>query len=180
MTQVATPQRGGATARGARPRKKLHRTFRLFLVDALIAILFALVLNVPLTGLALHEWLGIVIAVGTAAHLIQHSDWLRTTTHKLRSTAFKNQVNGVMTILLFVSFATVIGSGLVVSEVALPWLGIDTSGTAPFWLWLHLSSVAATIWLTAVHIALNWKWIGSTTNRYVVEPVLRWLDLEDW
>ena len=176
MTQVAS--RPQPTSRLANRPQRSNRTLRLYVVDVAIAALFLLVLNVPLTGLVWHEWLGIAVGVGSAVHLIQHTDWVRNTAERIRSTSLKNQVNGIMTVLLFVAYGTIIASGLVISEVALPWLGVNTSGSADFWLWLHLSSVTATIWLTALHIALNWKWIGTTTTRYVVKPLRRLVAME--
>jgi hypothetical protein len=153
-------------------RRPSHHTLRLFLVDLAIFATFVLVMDVPLTGLAVHEWLGIAIAVGLIVHLVQHTNWIATTTRRMfAATSWRNRLNYLMMVALFLAFVTVIASGLIISEVALPWLGISTN-PATFWVWLHLASVSAVIWLTALHVALNWKWIAITARRYLVRPLV--------
>lgn len=151
-------------------RKRPNRTRRLLAVDAVITLLFVAVMDVPLTGVAWHEWLGIALAVGSAVHLLQHTEWIVSTARKLRSTSLLNRANAAMTVLLLAGYATIAGSGLVISEAALPALGVTTDPTG-FWVWLHLASVGFTLWLTAAHVALNWTWIRTTVGRLVVRPV---------
>jgi hypothetical protein len=159
------------TAPKPRTRRSRHHTLALFLIDAALFAVFVLVMDVPLTGLAIHEWLGIAIAVGLVIHLVQHTNWIVTTTRRIfTATSWRNRLNYLMMAALFVAFVSVIASGLIISEVALPWLGITMSPPA-FWVWLHLASVSAVLWLTALHVALNWKWIATTLRRYVAKPV---------
>lgn len=125
---------------------------------------FLLVVNVPLTGLTLHDWLGILVGIGFIIHLQQHGEWIATTTRRFMSaSSFQNRVNYLLMAGLFVGFATIIVSGLLISEVALPWIGF-TPGGGTFWLWIHLASVGWVIWLTAIHIAMNWRWIGRSVR----------------
>lgn len=154
-------------------KPKRNRTLQLWLVDVALAVVFLLVMDMPLTGVAIHEWLGIGIGAGLVAHLVQHGNWLTTLTKRFTAaTSLSNRLNYIMTGLLFVAFFTIIGSGLVISEVALPWIGIVTSD-ATFWLWLHIISVDFVLVLTALHIALNWQWVVNTTKRFVVGPLGR-------
>ena len=160
------------TTRQTRPvRQGVGRTLKLWVIDVTLFAAFLLVMNVPLTGLTVHEWLGIAIGAGLVAHLVQHGNWLATVTHRFRTaTSLQNRVNYVMTGLLFVSFVSIIFSGLVISEAALPWLGIATASSV-FWLWLHLVSVNFVLLLTALHIALNWAWITNSFDRFVRKPL---------
>ena len=152
-------------------RRRLSRTLKLLIVDASLFTVFLLVMNVPLTGIAIHEWLGIAIAAGLTLHLIQHGDWLATVTKRFRNaTSMRNRLNYLMTGLLFVAFVSIIVSGLVISEAAMPWLGVAMSQSA-FWLWLHLVSVNFVLLLTALHIALNWQWIIANLSRHVLKPI---------
>jgi cytochrome b len=160
------------STRQAKPtRRGASRTRKLWIVDATLFVAFLSVMNLPLTGIAVHEWLGMAIAAGLIVHLVQHGNWLATLTKRFRSaTSFRNRLNYLMTGLLFFAFVSIILSGLVISEAALPWLGI---GTAPsvFWVWLHLISVDLVLLLTALHLALNWGWIVTSVDRFVVKPV---------
>lgn len=152
-------------------QRRLSRTHKLWIVDAALFAVFLLVMNVPLTGIAIHEWLGIAIGVGLVVHLVQHGNWLATISHRFRAaTSFRNRLNYVMTGLLFVAFVSIIVSGLVISEAAIPWLGIVMSQSA-FWLWLHLVSVNIVLLLTAFHLALNWQWIVANYTKFVLDPI---------
>lgn len=167
---TTTEERPIATAAG--PRRP-NRTKRLFVVDAIAALLFVLVMNVPLTGVAIHEWLGIAIAAALTTHLVQHADWVATMSRRFFSrTSLQNRLNYLLMFGLFIGFASITVSGLLISESALPWLGYHPEGSE-FWLWLHLSSVGWVVALAAIHIAMNWKWIVNATNRFLFGPLER-------
>jgi len=167
---TSTQERTAATT--SRPRRQ-NRTKRLFVVDAIAALLFVLVMNVPLTGVPIHEWLGIAIAAALTAHLVQHADWVATTSRRFFArTSLQNRLNYLLMVGLFTGFASITVSGLLISESALPWLGYQPQAS-DFWLWLHLSSVGWVVALVAIHIAMNWKWIVNATNRLVFDPLER-------
>lgn len=152
-------------------RRGMGRTRKLWVVDVTLFVIFLLVMNLPLTGIAIHEWLGIAIGIGLLVHLVQHGDWLATVTQRFRAkTSLRNRLNYLMTGLLFLAFVSIVLSGLVISEVAIPWIGITTTSSA-FWLWLHLVSINFVLLLTALHIALNWKWILKSIDRFVTKPL---------
>ena len=160
-------------ARADRPTKRRRRTVSLLIVDVILFATFLLVINVPLTGLTIHEWLGILIGAGFIVHLLQHGEWIATTTRRfLSASSFQNRANYLLTVGLFIGFVSIIVSGLLISEVVLPWLGF-TPGGGTFWLWIHLASVGWVIWLTAIHIAMNWRWIAHTADRFVFKPISR-------
>ena len=157
-----------------KPQAKVRssRSRRLYLVDAISAVLFVLVMNVPLTGVTIHEWLGLAIGAAIVAHLVQHIDWVLSVGRRLFGrTSLQNRINHLMMLGLFTGFSTIILSGMMISEAMLPWLGVAVPG-GDFWLWLHLSSVGWIVAITAIHIAMNWRWIVSTTDRLVVQPLL--------
>ena len=158
---------------GEETPKRPNRTLRLFAVDVFLFALFVVAINVPLTGLAIHEWLGIVIAIGLVVHILQHANWVVTTTRRLMSaTSLQNRVNYLLVVGIFIGFVSIIASGLLISEVALPWIGVTPGGGA-FWLWLHLASVGWLIWLTAIHLAVNWRWITSASDRLIFKRFAR-------
>jgi hypothetical protein len=157
--RVSRPQR--------RPPARNSRTLRLFVIDAALFAAFIAVVDLPLTGLAIHEWLGILLAIVLVVHTIQHANWIITTTRRLASTAsLHNRVNLLLAAGLFIGFVSIIASGLIISEVALPWIGVTPVGGS-FWLWLHLSSVGWVIWLVAIHFGVNWAWIVSASDRLI-------------
>lgn len=149
----------------------MSHMLKLWIVDVGLFAIFLLMMNVPLTGIAVHEWLGIGVGAALVVHLVQHGNWVSTNTDRLTSaTSFKNRLNWVMMAVLFLAFVSIIVSGLVISEVALPWLGIQTAYSS-FWLWLHLFSVNVVLLTTAFHLALHWKWITNSFSRFVEQPL---------
>jgi len=162
---------GGERGAGGKPaRRGPGHALRLFAVDAALVVAFVAIMSVPLTGVPVHEWLGIALAVGLTTHLVQHTTWIVTTTRRLRTASFRNRLNYLMLLALFVGFVSIIASGLLISEAALPFLGIQPPEKG-FWLWLHLVSVGWVLWLTALHIALNWKWLVTTGDRFIRRPL---------
>jgi hypothetical protein len=156
-----------------RVRAKSQRTLGLFVVDVALLGLFVAVIEVPLTGLPIHEWLGIGFGVGMVAHLVQHAGWAGTTLKRIFGrTSFRNRLNYLMMAALFAGFASIIVSGLLISESALPALGLQPPAVE-FWGWLHLASVVWVIALAALHIALNLTWFATTARRLLIDPLMR-------
>lgn len=169
MTQLASRPTPVADAGPSRVERRTGpgRTLRLLAVDGAFFVAFVAIMDVTLTGLTLHEVLGLGVFALTVVHLVQHAGWVASTTRRFFSRcSLTNRVDYVMMVLLFVAFVAAAGSGLVISEVLVPATGLDMAAS-PFWLWLHVASATAIVWLTALHIALNWKWIVSTFDRHV-------------
>jgi hypothetical protein len=141
------------------------RTLRLFALEVFLFVAFVVSIDLPLTGLEIHEWLGIALAVALIVHVVQHAGWLASTTRRFVTTAsFHNRVNYVLGVALFVGFASITVSGLVISHFALPFFGVDPPG-GWFWHWLHVWSAEWMIWIIAIHLGVNWSWVVSATRR---------------
>jgi hypothetical protein len=161
-TTTSTDRAAGTTRR---PRKRFGRTAKLFLVEVFLFVAFVVSIDLPLTGLEIHEWLGIALAVALTVHIVQHAGWLASTTRRFVTTAsFHNRVNYVLGVALFLGFASITVSGLVISHFAMPFFGIHPPG-GWFWHWLHVWSAEWMIWVIAVHLGFNWQWLVSATKR---------------
>ena len=57
-----------------------------------------------------------------------------------------------------------VASGVAISRVALPWLGI-TPAAGPFWSRLHILTAEVTLGLVPVPAALRWRWIARVGRR---------------
>lgn len=143
-----------------------------YLVDLTIFTAFLITFDPHSTGLALHEWLGIAFGAAAVVHLLLHWKWLVATTRRfLGKLPRQSRLNYVLNTLLFGAMTLLIFSGLMISEQALPALGLRLpEGFA--WRSLHFQSADAAIILLGLHVALHWKWIVSTTRRYVIAPVV--------
>jgi uncharacterized membrane protein YhaH (DUF805 family) len=59
-----------------------------------------------------------------------------------------------------------------ISEVALPFLGIDLS-IGFGWRRLHDLSANFALILLGIHTALHWSWIVNTFNKYLIQPTFQ-------
>lgn len=146
-----------------------------YVVDLLIFIAFLVAFDPRGTGLAIHEWLGVAFGAAIVGHLLLHWKWIAASTRRfLGRLPRPTLVNYVLNTLLFVATTVLVFSGLMISEVALPAFGLRL-GEGFAWRALHEQSGDAVLILLGLHVALHWKWIASTTGRYVVAPIVaRW------
>ena len=123
------------------------------------------------TGKSIHEWLGIGLATAIIAHLLLHWQWLVQVTRRffgrMQASA---RLNYVVNSLFFVDMTIIIFTGLMISEVALPFFGIQLQADRS-WRQLHVLASDLMAFILAAHVALHWKWIGNTGNRYLLQPL---------
>lgn len=147
-----------------------------FLLDTGIFVAFLVALEPEVTGLEIHEWLSVALAGTLIVHLLLHWDWavgvLKTFFRKL---IHVSRLKFVVDAVLLVAMITVMVSGLMISRAVLPVLGLTVPENSD-WRMLHSLSADLVLWLTALHFALNWKWVVSMIKRYVVAPIasLQW------
>lgn len=141
------------------------------LVDGVIFAAFLAASAPHFTGMAIHEWLGIGFGALIVTHLLLHWSWLAATTRRIFTSAPRAaRINFALNTLLFIAVTLIVFTGLMISETALPLLGLQT---APNMLWKRVHTLAAdfAVLLVGLHIALHWGWITSAAKRYIVIPV---------
>jgi hypothetical protein len=142
-----------------------------FVLDFFIFIGFLLLLDPRTTGIAIHEWLGFAAAGTIVVHLLVNWNWIRgLTTGFFRKMALKSRLNYILNWLLFIDFTLVMLTGIMISEVALPALGIRL-GENFAWRQLHSLTADWSLFLMAAHLALNWEWVVSTSKRFILRPI---------
>ena len=68
--------------------------------------------------------------------------------------------------MLFISTSVVVVSGLVISQVALPWLGVGTIDDRT-WRTTH-NNWTDVMWVfVCAHVAMNWRWIAKVGDRLI-------------
>ena len=133
--------------------------------DTALLILFLLTMTPRLTGLALHEILGVVFAVLFLVHLLLSWQWIKAAARKLLSPgAWRMRVNYSLNTLLFVFTSIAIVAGLVISQVVLPALHMPSVDDRA-WHFLH-NRLAGWVRIgIGLHIAMNWTWIVTAVRR---------------
>ncbi len=153
--------------------KKLNQTKVDLLVDAAIFVAFLITTAPRLSGLAIHEWLSLAFAAAIIVHLLLHWPWIVGVTRrffgKVQGAA---RINYLLNVLLFIDVTLVIFTGIMISEVALPAVGLqaERGGT---WRILHSLTSDIGVLLTGAHLALHWSWIVKTIKRYLIDPIVK-------
>lgn len=156
-------------------RQKLRRgfsqTFTNFWLDIVLFLVFMIDWNVHLTGITIHEWLGILFGVLLIYHLFLHWNWMAAVLKRLfdRLPGIE-RVKAFFDALLFINMVVVVATGLWISEAAMQQLGLPTA-PSPLWRLLHHLSAEWVLWLVGIHLALNWRWITNTAYRYIWKPL---------
>lgn len=136
-------------------------------VDIAILIGFLVAYEPTLTGVAVHEWLSLAFASALIVHLLLHWDWVVQITQKFfRKLFHTSRLNYFLNLALLIDFVMIFLSGLLISRSVLPAFGLQ-SVKNPTWSFLHSSAADFSLLLIGLHLALHWKWILSTAERYL-------------
>lgn len=128
-------------------------------IDFGVFLLFVVVSAPQATGVALHEWLSFILIPPLIVHLLLNWKWIvGITTKMFKRLPGATRFNYWWNLLLFIVMTLIIFSGIVISEAALPALGIAII-VDPFWSVLHDVTANLFFPLVGVHLAMNWKWL---------------------
>jgi hypothetical protein len=154
----------GAVPAAGRRRRIAARTRVDFWFDLVLLLGYTLAYSYGFTGIAIHEWLGLGLGLALLLHLTLHWDWVIRTTCRLVSPRGHDTLIWLVNLALLFAMTLCVLSGILISRVALPYLGIYPLG-GPFWERLHVVTAEVTLGLVPVHVALRWRWIVRVARR---------------
>lgn len=145
--------------------RHVKRSFTNLLIDFALVLGFAVPFGPSLTGLDMHEWLGLAFGAGLVVHLVRHWRWVVGVTQKLLGKLpLRTRVYYVLDAGLLLSFLIIIGSGVVMSGAVLPALGLSGS-TSLSWVVVHKLASTLTLALLAVKLVLHRTWLADVVRR---------------
>lgn len=148
--------------------KTNDRTKINWILDIVIFLAFLVAGEPHFTGLAIHEWLGLAFGAGILTHILLHGNWVIAITKRIFSTLPNaTRINYVLNLALFIDIVAIIISGIAISRVALPAVGIASFGESSMSGLHHISANLFTP-LVGLHIAMHISWIVATFKRYVL------------
>jgi hypothetical protein len=147
-----------------RRRRVAARTRLDFWFDAALLAGYTLAYSYSFTGIGIHEWLGIALGLALLFHLTLHWDWVIRTTRKLLSPRGHDKLIWAVNLLLMLAMVMCVVSGIVISRVALPSLGIILQAGGS-WQRFHVLTAETTLGLVPVHVALRWRWLVRIARR---------------
>lgn len=140
-------------------------------LDMGLFLVFLFLFEPESTGIPIHEWLGIAMAITILVHILLHWQWVKVITRRFfQQMNSKVRLNYIINALIFVSFTAIMLSGLMISHSVLPFFGLESLDT-PFWNVTHRFATDVTIWLIALHIGLHWRWIVNAAKRHLIQPI---------
>ena len=149
----------------ASPRRRF-----IICLDTALLIIFILLLSPRMTGLPLHEVLGVIFFIPIVLHLLIAWPWIQNATRKFFKTANKRtQFNFFLNTILFILVITELVSGFFISQVVLPELGIKTINDRS-WRSVHNLPLNFVVLFTGLHIAINWGWIVAAFKKRINSP----------
>jgi len=142
-------------------------------LDLAIFIGFLIAMEPRSTGLAVHEWLTLSALAAILIHLLLSWDWLAQVTRRMfGGTSVRSRINYVLNWLLFIDGILIMLSGILISEHAIPALGLHLPINFA-WRRLHDMSANLFLFILGMHTALHWNWIANTFKTFVFQPIGR-------
>lgn len=133
-----------------------------WLLDAAIFLGFLVSFFLNLTGLAAHQWLGIVVFLGIMFHLANHLEWIKCVFSRFfGKVSARARIYGLIDGLLLYGFVLIIETGLVIST----WFNLNLTNYE-VWFDIHLYSSISTLVLTVLKVGLHWRWIAKTASKF--------------
>lgn len=168
---IAFDRDGDASHRRVELVVSLPRS-RLALSLDIVLLIGVLLLFAPrLTGLPIHEWVGIALIPVVVWHLLLSWGWIADSSRAIVTRITRRaRINYLLNWLLFTLIVVEMVSGLMISLVALPPLGFATLDDRT-WRALHNQALNWTHLVIGLHIAMNWKPLLLLFRRYPMPGV---------
>ena len=132
-----------------------------WLIDAALFTGLIAAFFLDLTGLELHQWIGVGIGVIATYHLLAHWQWVAAVTNRFfGKTSNKSRSYYLINLSILAGFFIITFTGLVISS----WLDLTLSNSES-WLTIHILASIGTLILVTLKIVLHWRWIAAVTRK---------------
>ena len=143
------------------------------LVDASMTAAVLMLLTLALTGLAVHEWLGIALLVVVTLHLLLNWAWIIAGVRRFFGPLSPLvRFNAILNTVLFIMMTVVLASGLMISVVALRYFGLRTLPSI-FLRLVHQVSADALLPVVGLHLGMNWRAVYTSLRKVLATPMAR-------
>ena len=132
---------------------------RNLVIDIAALAVYLVAANPAVTGIGIHEWLGLGMLVIFFVHAAMHVDWvIEAVRGSFVRLSWARTGNAVLDLVIVAVVMVVMVSGVMVSGAVLPALGLYADGYY-FWDPLHAIAAKALLALLLVHVVAHWRWL---------------------
>jgi hypothetical protein len=137
-----------------------------WLVDAALFGVFIVSFFLDITGLVLHQWIGLFAGAIAVYHLVTHWNWVTAVTRRFfGQTNNKSRLYYALDAMLVTGFATIASTGLLIST----WLNLPLENY-DLWRTIHIGASIGTLAVTVLKLAAHWRWIANVAKTFVARP----------
>jgi hypothetical protein len=141
-------------------KKQTHR----WMIDAILFTVFIAAFFLNLTGLPLHQWIGVIAAVLAGYHIISHWNWVTTITGRFFGrTSAKARTYYLLDAAILIGMTAIGFTGLIIST----WLNLVLTNYIA-WKTVHVAASVVTLVAVVLKIGLHSRWIVSTARNLFV------------
>ncbi|MDO5517045.1 MAG: DUF4405 domain-containing protein [Clostridium sp.] len=134
------------------------------LLDIIMTICFICIMKIKITGMSMHEKLGILIFALVCMHLILNYKWIKAMTGRIFDKNLKPimKISYALNMILCLLILLVIVSGMMISVTIFTQI---SWGNRALWANVHkIASLSAFICIS-IHVGMHWKYIMSGFKR---------------
>ena len=135
-------------------------------INLILFVGFMLAFYLDLTGLTIHQWLGVFLAGFALVHLLQHGQWVKTVLQKFTDLGGRTQLNLLMDAAVMLGLLLITLTGLLMST----WLNL-TLTHYDTWRILHIAFSVETLVAVMLKLGLHWKMIVVQFKKGFKKPV---------
>ena len=135
-------------------------------IDLVIFAGFITTFFLNLTGVIVHQWIGLLSGVLAVLHFFLHLDWVERVSIRLfGKTSWRMRIYYALDVLLLMGFSGITFTGLVIST----WLNLPLSNFT-IWLNIHIIVSISALLVLLLKLVLHWRWISHFARNILSGP----------
>ncbi|MGM9988389.1 MAG: hypothetical protein ACI35O_14325 [Bacillaceae bacterium] len=145
----------------------MNKSVQKIIFDLVMIVGFLCMFNTRATGLAIHELAGLIIGILMFIHIGINWHWFIAITKKfLSKLRWKVKLSYVLAMFLLAIAVVFMGSGLLISEVIMPLIGIKGYlFVGDNWTTIHAFAGRIAFLIIVIHTFMHWTWIKRTVKK---------------
>lgn len=127
------------------------------IIDLILFAGFVLAFYLNLTGMLLHQWLGVIVCALALIHLLLHTKWVQNMIARFSEVPNRPLVLLLIDIGIAFGFTGILLTGLIIST----WLNLPLVNYSTL-VDIHVAFSLETLFVLLVKVAFHWRWISTT------------------